>query len=127
MLELNVHAVILIPGQKMHVEMEYGLPRNLPIILQHVQAIAVQGIFQHLAAFLRHGKNLSAIIIRQFIQIGGMGFGQDNAMPLGGRLDIHNYIEILILIDGIGGKLAVCQLAENTLIVCHFLHKNLHF
>ena len=117
MLELNVHAVILIPRHKMNMEMEHRLPGNLPVILEHIQAIAMQGIPQHLAAFLCHGKNLVAILLRQFIQIGGMSLGQDNAVPLGGGINIHNHIKILILIDGIGRQLTICQLAKNTLFM----------
>ena len=95
-------------------EMEDGLACRNPVVLHDVQPVCFHGVLQARSCFFGQDKCFGHELIREFMDIGIVCFGNDQGVSFCGRARIENDGKIVIFVKLCGGNFTVCKFAENT-------------
>ena len=97
-----------------------GLTCNSAVILDEVESLRPELFDKHASELLGELHCLRGGIIGKLEEVVGMVLGKDEGMSLGCGAVVEYHVESFILIDGIGGDVAVCEFAENAIIFFHY-------
>lgn len=123
----NVLAITLIARDDMHMEMMDRLSCCFSVVLNQIEAVRMQLLFEHSSHCLRRLHCFRRCIRRDLKQICIVVFGKHKRMTLRSRSVIQDHSKEIILINGSAGDLAICDLTENTVVIFHHYLRISHF
>ena len=105
----------------MQVEVHYRLTGGFTVVLYQIEPIRMEIRLHFGGDLFGYGNGIACSILRQGEEILVVILRKDQCVSFGGRTEIEDHAESVVLINGSGRDLPVCDLAENTVGIFHIL------